>query len=139
MSLNIVLTDCNTVTSGDLDLSVLEKFGKVTYYGESLPEQIPERIKDADIVILNKTVLGKKELEGAKNLKLIALFATGYNNIDVDYAAAHGVTVCNVPGYSTEAVAQHTFALILNHFNHINIISFFILLFSILFNFSRNS
>jgi glycerate dehydrogenase len=113
MSLNIVLTDCNTVTSGDLDLSVLEKFGNVTYYGESLPEQIPERIKDADIVILNKTVLGKKELEGAKNLKLIALFATGYNNIDTVYARERGITVCNAGSYSTSAVAQQVFGFIL--------------------------
>ena len=113
MSLNIVLTDCNTVTSGDLDLSVLEKFGKVTYYGESLSEQIPERIKDADIVILNKTVLGKKELEGAKNLKLIALFATGYNNIDTVYARERGITVCNAGSYSTSAVAQQVFGFIL--------------------------
>ena len=113
MSLNIVLTDCNTVTSGDLDLSVLEKFGKVTYYGESLPEQIPERIKDADIVILNKTVLGKKELDAAKNLKLIALFATGYNNIDTVYARERGITVCNAGSYSTSAVAQQVFGFIL--------------------------
>lgn len=113
MSLNIVLTDCNTVTSGDLDLSVLEKFGNVTYYGESLPEQIPERIKDADIVILNKTVLGKKELEGAKNLKLIALFATGYNNIDTVYARERGITVCNAGSYSTSAVAQQVFGFII--------------------------
>lgn len=113
MNLNIVLTDCNTVTSGDLDLSVLEKFGKVTYYGESLPDQIPERIKDADIVILNKTVLGKKELEGAKNLKLIALFATGYNNIDTEYARSRGIAVCNAGSYSTSAVAQQVFGFIL--------------------------
>ena len=66
MSLNIVLTDCNTVTSGDLDLSVLEKFGKVTYYGESLPEQIPERIKDADIVILDNDFNVKKTIIGGK-------------------------------------------------------------------------
>jgi glycerate dehydrogenase len=111
--LNIVLTDCNTVTSGDLDLSVLEHFGNVTYYGESLPDEIPERIKDADIVILNKTVLGKKELEGAKNLKLIALFATGYNNIDVKYARERGITVCNAGSYSTSAVAQQVFGFIL--------------------------
>ena len=111
--LNIVLTDCNTVTSGDLDLSVLEKFGNVTYYGESLPDEVPERIKDADIVILNKTVLGKSELEGAKNLKLIALFATGYNNIDTVYARSRGITVANAGSYSTSAVAQQVFGFIL--------------------------
>ena len=59
MNLNIVLTDCNTVSAQDLDLSVFEKFGKVTLYGESKPEEIAERIKDADVVVLNKTVFVK--------------------------------------------------------------------------------
>ena len=113
MSLNIVLTDCNTVNSGDLDLSVLEKFGNVTYYGETKPEEISERIKDADIVILNKTVLGEKELKDAKRLKLIALFATGYNNIDTVYARKMGITVANAGSYSTSAVAQQVFGFIL--------------------------
>ncbi len=113
MSLNIVLTDCNTVSSGDLDLSVLEKFGSVTYYGESKPEEVPERIKDADIVILNKTVLGENELKHADRLKLIALFATGYNNIDTVYARKMGITVCNAGSYSTSAVAQQVFGFIL--------------------------
>ena len=113
MDLNIVLTDCNTVSSGDLDLSALEKFGNVTYYGESTPEQIPERIKDADVVILNKTVLGENELKHAKRLKLIALFATGYNNIDVAYARKMGISVANAGSYSTSAVAQQVFGFIL--------------------------
>ncbi len=113
--LKIVLTDCDTVNAGDLDLSVLERFGDVTYYGETLPHQIAERIADADIVILNKTVIGKAELDAAKRLKLICLFATGYNNIDVAYARERGVDVCNAGVYSTSAVAQHTFAFILNH------------------------
>ncbi len=113
MSLNIVLTDCNTVSSGDLDLSVLEKFGNVTYYGETKPEEMAERIKDSDIVILNKTVLGENELKHAKRLKLIALFATGYNNIDTVYARKMGITVCNAGSYSTSAVAQQVFGFIL--------------------------
>ena len=120
MSLNIVLTDCSTVTSGDLDLSVLEKFGNVTYYGESLPEEIPERIADADIVILNKTVLGENELKHAKKLKLIALFATGYNNIDVAYARKMGISVANAGSYSTSAVAQQVFGFILAHATRIS-------------------
>ncbi|MBE6593263.1 MAG: D-2-hydroxyacid dehydrogenase [Ruminococcaceae bacterium] len=120
MSLNIVLTDCNTVTSGDLDLSVLEKFGNVTYYGESLPEEIPQRIKDADIVILNKTVLGENELKHAKRLKLIALFATGYNNIDVAYARKMGISVANAGSYSTSSVAQQVFGFILAHATRIS-------------------
>ena len=114
--MKIVLTDCATVVSNsDLDLSRLEAFGEVTYYEETPAELTAERIKDADVVILNKTVIGKRELDAAKNLKLIALFATGYNNIDVKYAAERGVAVCNAGVYSTAAVAQHTFAFILEH------------------------
>ena len=60
---NIVLTDCDTINAGDLDLHVLEELGNVTYYGETLPHQIAERIKDADLIILNKTVIGKQEIE----------------------------------------------------------------------------
>ncbi len=112
----IVLTDCDTVVSkNDVDLSTLEQFGEVTYYGETAPEQTAERIKDADIVIVNKTVIGKREIDGAPSLKLVALFATGYNNIDVKYAAERGIAVCNAGVYSTSAVAQHVFAFILNH------------------------
>lgn len=115
MKLNIVLTDCATVSSGDLDLSVLEQFGNVTYHPETSSEQTAERIKDADVVIINKTLIGKAEIDAAKNLKLIALFATGYNNVDTAYARSRGITVCNAGSYSTSAVAQQVFAYILNH------------------------
>ena len=116
MKPKIVLTDCATVVSNkDIDLSVLERFGDVVYYDETPKELIAERISDADIIILNKTVIGKTEIDSAKNLKLIALFATGYNNIDVEYAAKRGIAVCNAGSYSTSAVAQHAFAFILNH------------------------
>ena len=116
MKLKIVLTDCATVVSNkDVDLTALERFGDVVYYDETPKELIAERIADADIVILNKTVIGKAEIDSAKNLKLIALFATGYNNIDVEYAAKRGIAVCNAGSYSTAAVAQHVFAFILNH------------------------
>jgi glycerate dehydrogenase len=115
MKYNIVLTDCDTVNAGDLDLSALEEFGNVTYYGETLPSQVHERIKDADIIILNKTVIGKAEIDAAPNLKMIALWATGYNNIDVSYAREKGIDVCNAGSYSTSAVAQQVFAYILAH------------------------
>ena len=120
MKLNIVLTDCATVSSGDLDLSVLEAFGNVTYYPETAPEQTAERIKDADVVIINKTVIGKNEIEAAKHLKLVALFATGYNNVDTSYARSKGITVCNAGSYSTSAVAQQVFAYVLNHASKIS-------------------
>lgn len=115
MSLKIVLTDCDTVNAGDLDLTVLERFGEVSYYGETLPEDVCDRIKDADIVIVNKTVLGKEEINAAPHLKMIALWATGYNNIDVAYARSRGIDVCNAGSYSTSAVAQQVFAYILAH------------------------
>lgn len=117
--INIVLTDCATVSSGDLELSRLEELGQVTYYSETAPEETAERIKDADVVIVNKTVIGKAELDAAKHLKLIALFATGYNNIDVKYAREKGVTVCNAGSYSTSAVAQQVFGYILGHASRI--------------------
>lgn len=115
MSLKIVLIDCATVNAGDLDLTVLEKFGDVTYYKETTKDEVCERIKDADIIILNKTVIGKKEIDAAPNLKMIALWATGYNNIDVAYARERGIDVCNAGSYSTGAVAQQVFAYILAH------------------------
>ena len=115
MSLNIVLTDCSTVNAGDLDLTVLENFGNVTYYEETDAQQTADRIKNADIVIINKTVIGKAEIDSAPNLKMIALFATGYNNVDVSYARAKGIDVCNAGSYSTGAVAQQVFAYILAH------------------------
>ena len=121
MKLNIVLTDCATVSSGDLDLSVLEKFGNVTYYPETSPEQTTERIKDADVVIINKTLIGKREIDAAKRLKLVALFATGYNNVDTLYARSKGITVSNAGSYSTSAVAQQVFAYILNHASKISV------------------
>lgn len=117
--LNIVLTDCSTVTAGDLDLSMLERFGNVTYYGETAPDETAQRIKEADIVIVNKTVIGKAELDAAEHLKLIALFATGYNNIDIGYAREKGVAVCNAGSYSTSAVAQQVFGYILGHASRI--------------------
>lgn len=115
MNLNIVLTDCSTVSANDLDLSILERFGSVTYYTETAPNETAERIKDADIVIINKTVIGKNELDAAEHLNLVALFATGYNNVDTAYARKRGVTVCNAGSYSTSAVAQQVFGYILNH------------------------
>ena len=115
MSLNIVLTDCSTVNAGDLDLTVLEDFGNLTYYEETDAQQTADRIKNADIVIINKTIIGKAEIDSAPNLKMIALFATGYNNVDVSYARAKGIDVCNAGSYSTGAVAQQVFAYILAH------------------------
>ncbi len=110
--MKIVITDRATVGDG-VDLSVFEKYGEVISYPSTSQSEIAERVSDADIIICNKTVIDKKILDNAKNLKCILLFATGYNNIDTKRAAELGIPVCNAGQYSTYAVAQHTFALIL--------------------------
>lgn len=115
--MNIVITDWKTVTHGDLSLDVFKSFGNVTAYDLTHPDQIAERIKDADIVLCNKTPMTADMLSAAPHLKYIGLFATGYNNIDIEYCKKAGITVCNAGSYSTNAVAQHTFALILEAYN----------------------
>lgn len=114
---SIVLTDCDTVVAnGDIDLSRLEALGEVTYWGLTPDELLVERVRGANAVICNKTRMTAAVMEQCPDLRYIGLFATGYNNIDTAYTAAHGITVCNAGQYSTMAVAQHTFALILDIF-----------------------
>ena len=117
--MKIVLTDAQTVVDDLVSADCLREFGEVTEHGLLPYEEVAEAIANADIVVCNKTLLNEYSLRLAKNLKYIGLFATGYNNIDVDYCRAHGITVCNAGSYSTNAVAQHTFALILEHFNRV--------------------
>lgn len=113
--MKIVFTDSATVFSAaDIDIAAaLAPFGKVVFYSDNDPALTGERIKDADVVLCNKTVLGRAEIDAAKKLRYIGLFATGYNNIDTAYARERGIDVCNAGEYSTMAVAQHTFALLL--------------------------
>ncbi len=118
--MKIVLPDAQTVTNGDIDLSVFEKYGEVVYYPLTSADELIGRVSDADAVICNKAVFTREVIESAPKLKYIGLFATGYNNIDIAAACEHGITVCNAGSYSTDAVAQHTFALILNHFSKIS-------------------
>ena len=117
--MKIVILDAQTITKGDISLDSLKDFGEVVTYNLTKFEEIPERIKDADAVICNKTLLNEESLKEAKKLKYIGLFATGYNNIDIDYCKDHDITVCNAGSYSTNAVAQHTFALILEHYSSV--------------------
>ena len=111
--MRIVVLDAATVVGGGIDLEFLREFGEVVEYDLTTPDEVIPRLQGADAVIVNKVRITAQVMAACPTLKYVGLFATGYNNIDVDYAAAHGVTVCNVPGYSTEAVAQHTFAFIL--------------------------
>lgn len=116
--MKIVLTDAQTVLDNLVDSTALRELGEVIEYGLLKYDEVAEKIADADIVICNKTQLDSHTLRLAKNLKYIGLFATGYNNIDIDYCREHNIAVCNAGSYSTNAVAQHTFALILEHYNN---------------------
>lgn len=107
----IVILETNSIGQ-DMDLSKYDQLGDVSVYPEVRAEEVPILIQDATIVVVNKTVLNEDNLRNAKKLKLICLFATGYNNIDINYCRRHGVMVANVRGYSTPSVAQHTFSLL---------------------------
>ena len=118
--MKIVLTDAQTVVDELVTADCLSEFGEVVSYGLLRYEEVAEAIADADVVLCNKTLLDSHTLRLAKQLKYIGVFATGYNNIDIDYCRAHGITVCNAGSYSTQSVAQQTFALILAHYNQIS-------------------
>ena len=111
--MKIVVLDKCTVTTGDVDLSVIEACGEVEYYDLLTKPEIIKVLDGADAVIVNKAVIDK-EIMDATSLKFIGLFATGYNNIDTEYAKQKGIVVCNVPGYSTSSVTQMTFSLMLD-------------------------
>lgn len=115
--MKIVITDASTVFDGTVKADCFEQYGQVVAYELTGPDTILERIRDADILLCNKTPIGKREMDAAPNLKYIGVLATGYNNVDTAYAKEKGITVCNAPGYSTEAVAQHTFSLLLQVMN----------------------
>ena len=115
--MKIVLTDAQTVVDGLVSADPLRALGEVTEHGLLAYEEVAEQIADADVVVCNKTLMDAHTLRLAKRLRYIGLFATGYNNIDIDYCRAHGIAVCNAGSYSTTAVAQHTFALILEAYN----------------------
>ena len=107
----VILDKC-TVTKGDVDLSPLEAFGEVDYYDLLSKEEIKKALVGADAVICNKAKIDREIIESS-SLKYIGVFATGYNNIDTVAAKEKGITVCNVPGYSTDSVAQLTVAFLL--------------------------
>lgn len=118
--MKIVILDSETVArGGDVSLERIISLGETTIYGYTPNDEVADRIGDANAVICNKCLITENVFERCPNLKYVGLFATGYNNVDLNAAKKHGAVVCNVPAYSTDSVAQHTFALILNHFNKI--------------------
>lgn len=119
--MEIVITDGHTLNPGDLDWRVLEKFGKLTIYDRTEPVTLIERCYKAAIILTNKTVITRELIQSASNLKLIAVTATGYNNVDIAAAKEKAVIVSNVPAYGTFSVAQHAFALLLELVNHVGL------------------
>ena len=109
--MKIVLLDCETLGK-DIDLKRFAKFGEVTYYNTTKPEETLSRVKEADIIITNKVVITEEHMR-ASNIKLICVAATGTNNVDHDCAKELNIPVKNVAGYSSASVAQVTFALVL--------------------------
>ena len=118
--MRIVVLDAATL-GADTDLTPLMALGTVTVWDNTAPEEIPRRIEGAEVIVANKVRLMEPVLRDAKSLKLICLCATGYDCVDTAYCAAHGIGVCNVPGYSTQSVAQLTVALVLELTNHLSV------------------
>ncbi|MGL5615421.1 MAG: D-2-hydroxyacid dehydrogenase [Sarcina sp.] len=113
----IVLLDGKTM--GPFNFSSLNEIGDFKEYNLTLKEEVKEKIKEANVIITNKVILNEDSLKEAKNLELICEMATGYNNIDIEYAKKRNIAVTNVAGYSTDTVVQHTFAVLLNLYNKI--------------------
>lgn len=112
--MKIVLLEEKTVSQGDVSLDEFDTLGDVRRYPLTPADKIIEYVADAEAAICNKTVFTREIMESCSNLKYIGLSATGYNNIDIKAATELGITVCNVPAYSTNAVAQQVFSYVLH-------------------------
>ena len=117
--MKIVILDSGTL-GADVDLSPIKALGEVVEYKFTAPDEVADRLADADVAVLNKIKLNKDNLSDAKSLKLICVAATGYDNIDVTYCRERGIAVCNVPGYSTDSVAQLSVSMALSLVTHLN-------------------
>ena len=116
--MKIVILDGYSANPGDLSWQPLENIGELTVYDRTKPEDTIQRAKDADIVLTNKVLVKRPEIEQLPKLKYIGVLATGYNVVDVEAAHEHGIIVTNVPAYSTESVAQMVFSHLLTVTNH---------------------
>ena len=104
----------DAATMGDVSFEPFRRLGELTVYQTSTPEEARERVRDVEVLLINKVLVDKQLIDSAPNLKLICIAATGVNNIDVDYAASKGIPVRNAVGYSTDSVAQTTFMHLLS-------------------------
>lgn len=109
--MKIVFLDAESLGS-DADYSEFEQLGDVVKYPRTSPEEVPERIADADVIVVNKVPVNEATISDARSLKLVCVSATGTNNLDKDYLKHRGIEWRNAAGYSTESVAQHTFAML---------------------------
>lgn len=116
--MKITVLDADTLGK-DLSLDPLKKLGDVTIYNYSKPDEVSERLRNTEVVLINKIKLNEKNLCDAKNLKLICVAATGYDNVDVDYCKRNNIAVCNVTGYSTNSVALITVSIALSLITHL--------------------
>ena len=117
--MKIVILDAYAANPGDLSWDEFAALGELTVYDRTAPEDVAARIGDAEVVFINKVRLTDDIFAACPNLKLVSILATGYNIVDLAAAKRRGITVCNVPGYSTRAVVQMTFALLLEICHHI--------------------
>lgn len=117
--MNIVILDGVPLNPGDLDWQPLHELGELTVYDHTTPEQLAERISDAEIIFTNKVKMPADAFESAPRLKLISVLATGYDVIDLSAARNHNVTVCNVPSYSAAFTAQTAIALLMELTHHV--------------------
>lgn len=117
--MKLVFLDKKTVGE-DIDFSGFHSIGEVIEYPFSTPEEAAERTKDADVIIVNKVPVNEQTIGNAANLKLVCVTATGTNNLDKDYLAKRNIAWRNVAGYSTESVAQHTFAMLFYLLEHLS-------------------
>lgn len=118
--MKILITDSASLKSGgDLSTDVLKKYGEISEFDNIDRRTLLEQVTDKDIIFCNKTVIDKEVIDRAEKLKFIGVFATGYNNIDTEYAKEKGIAVCNAGSYSTNAVAQQVIAYILIHYTQI--------------------
>ena len=111
INMKIVILEADSLGE-DMVFTPFDEFGEVVIYPASTADQVPERITDADVIIANKVPICEQTVGEAKNLKLVCLTATGINNLDGEYLKSRGIAAYNVAGYSTNGVAQHTFALL---------------------------
>ena len=110
----------------DMVFTPFHKFGEVVIYPRSMAAEVPQRTQDADVIIANKVPICEETIRDAKNLKLVCVTATGINNLDGDYLKERGIAAYNVAGYSTDGVAQHTFALLFYVLEKLNYYDYYV-------------